>query len=87
MITYHKRIWLFGLLVNCPMGNEHKQCPFKKLRREPATKKINIAYDIPDEELSKMIKYHKKCLLKREANTIKYQFAKASLKNQKADYS
>ena len=61
------RQWMFGLLIDCPMGKTVEDCPFNEYRDKPSTKKINIAYKIPQEKLKGLISHHKKCLAERES--------------------
>ncbi|NQU88207.1 MAG: hypothetical protein HQ541_20865 [Mariniphaga sp.] len=80
MGNYHLRQWLFGLLIDCPMGNALKDCPMNKYRGMPATKKISFTFEIPKEELNGLLLHHRKCLAKRESVIIKKQLSKAGIK-------
>ena len=80
MGNYDLRQWLFGLLIECPMGKPVENCPFNEYRKEPTTKKISITYEMPREKVMNLIIHHKKCLAKRESMIAKKELTKKNSK-------
>ena len=64
------RVWLFGLIIGCPMGKSLENCPADKLRNLPVTDIIKIVENMPEDELNDLISYHKSCLKEREKNKL-----------------
>jgi hypothetical protein len=62
------------------MREELTDCPMNKYRNEHATKKINIAYEIEEEELKDLLLHHKRCLAEREFEIIKKHLTKGGTK-------
>ncbi|MBN2774806.1 MAG: hypothetical protein JXR31_11185 [Prolixibacteraceae bacterium] len=78
MGNYNLRQWLFGLLIDCPMGKRLPDCPMNKYKGIPTTKKINLTFEIPKTELNSILLHHRKCLAERESVIIKKQLLKAA---------
>jgi len=55
------------------MGKASDDCPFSKYRGEPATRKLDIAYEIPEKELKRLLAHHRECLKKRESSILEMQ--------------
>lgn len=79
MADYHLRQWLFGLLIECPMGKALEDCPVEKFRAETPYEKMRIAYELPEEEVKSILIHHRKCLKKRESVILNKQLSKAMI--------
>jgi len=80
MGNYNLRQWLYGLLIDCPMGKPLDNCPINKYRQMPATRKISFTFEMPKDELKKLLLHHRNCLAARESMIRKKHLAKAELK-------
>ncbi len=56
----------YGLIFDCPMGNELRDCAFKDIRKMNLHDRINFLNSMSDEQKSEIIKRHKHCLSCRE---------------------
>lgn len=63
--THNKR-WIFGLLVNCPLGKSQSSCPLNELRLKTVDKLLEFVDDLSIKDTESIIKYHKNCLIIRE---------------------
>jgi hypothetical protein len=79
MADFHLRQWLFGLLIECPMGKAVNDCPIEKYRGESVYEKMRIAYELPEEEVKSILIHHRKCLKNRESSMIKNQLSKVAM--------
>jgi len=79
MADYHLRQWLFGLLIECPMGKALDDCPMEKYRAQSPYDKMRIANELPEEEVRSLVAHHRKCLKKRESHLINNQLSKAAM--------
>lgn len=57
-----KKIFVFGLMMDCPQGQPLATCPFKKYRKLSIIERIDCLENISDKEIDKMIKHHYECL-------------------------
>jgi hypothetical protein len=64
------RLWLFGLIIDCPMGKSLDNCPANELRKLSVTEIIEVVDTISEEKLQVYIAHHKKCIGVRENNEI-----------------
>lgn len=61
----HKRIWVQGLLMECPMGRSLEDCPAKDLRSLSIDERLKLVFDMEDDQIEWIIAYHRECLRKR----------------------
>jgi hypothetical protein len=61
-----KRIWVQGLMIDCPTGTPLDSCPAKKLRLLPIKKRFNLVREMHEEQIDQIINHHKACLAARE---------------------
>ena len=63
-----KRIWIKGLLVDCPLGQPLKGCPANALRNLPIDQFAEIVNKMTKKQINCIIEYHENCCRKRESN-------------------
>ncbi|MDP6543028.1 MAG: hypothetical protein QGH60_03500 [Phycisphaerae bacterium] len=63
----HKRTWVKGLLIECPMGTAADNCPARDLRTMPIPKRLIAVDSMTDEQVEEVVVFHKQCLKRREA--------------------
>jgi len=56
----------YGLIFNCPVGNEVESCIFKKIRLLSLKERINYYNALTEEEKMSLIEKHHNCLSCRE---------------------
>ncbi len=61
-----KRIWVQGLLIECPMGVALDKCPARSLREIPLKQRLRVAAGMDEAQLDEIIGYHRACLAERE---------------------
>jgi hypothetical protein len=61
----HKKIWLLGLIFNCPNGSEKDDCKIDDMRRLTPQGRENKVFDMSESELDEFIEEHKCCMEKR----------------------
>ncbi len=61
-----KRIWVQGLLIDCPMGKPLEECPAKSARALPIDERLKLALSMDESQLDHIITQHRKCLHERE---------------------
>ena len=62
----HKRTWVKGLLIDCPMGTALDDCPARDLRTLPIARRLITVDTMTPEQVEEVIVHHKQCLRKRE---------------------
>ncbi len=62
----HKRIWVQGLLMECPMGRSLEDCPAKALRSLSIDERLKLVFDMEEDQIEWIIAHHRECLRKRE---------------------
>ncbi|MBL7220055.1 MAG: hypothetical protein ISS69_08070 [Phycisphaerae bacterium] len=62
----HKRTWVKGLMIDCPMGEALDDCPARELRTMPIEKRLIVVDEMTPGQVEEVIVYHKQCLKKRE---------------------
>jgi len=62
----HKRTWVKGLLLECPMGAATDDCPARDFRSMPIEKRLIVVDTMTPQQVEEVIVYHKQCLKKRE---------------------
>ena len=60
----------YGLIFNCPLGNEAEDCQFKLIRQIPLKDKLNYYNAMTEDEKKTLIRKHKCCLSVREKKTL-----------------
>jgi hypothetical protein len=61
-----KKLWVQGLLIDCPAGKALDTCPARSLRLIPLKKRLDMVKDMDEEQLDQVITHHKACLAERE---------------------
>ena len=61
----NKRIWVKGILVECPFGNSLSNCPANALRNLPLEELIRAVNNMSEDQLEMVIKYHNDCMEER----------------------
>jgi hypothetical protein len=61
-----QKIWVKGLMIDCPMGKALDTCPAKEVRAIPLRDRLKLVDEMVDEQLSQIIAHHKRCLYERE---------------------
>jgi len=61
----NNRIWVKGILVECPLGKSLTNCPANILRNLPLEELIKTVNNMSEEHLEMMIEYHKDCMAER----------------------
>jgi len=62
----HKKIWVQGLLIDCPMGKPLENCPAKDARALPIEERLKLANAMDEGQLDQIIIHHRMCLYERE---------------------
>ncbi len=62
----HKRTWVKGLMIDCPMGEATDDCPARDLRTMPIEKRLIVVDSMTPQQIEEVIVFHKQCLKKRE---------------------
>ena len=61
-----KKIWVQGLLIECPMGKPLDNCPAKDIRALPIKERLELANAMNEPQINQIISHHRKCLYERE---------------------
>jgi len=61
----HKKIWVLGLLFNCPIGTEKENCTINGMRELKYEEREKKVFDMPETDLDDIITSHKSCMKKR----------------------
>ncbi len=61
-----KKIWVKGLLIDCPIGISLENCPAKDVRSLHIDERLELADSMDESQLDQIISYHRKCLSQRE---------------------
>jgi len=56
----------YGLVFNCPVGNELKSCDFKPIRQLNTKERLTYYNALTEHEKSTLIEKHQRCLNVRE---------------------
>jgi len=67
-----KKLWVIGLLFDCPMGKPLENCPANEFRALPVKERLELVRSMDDSQLEQIIDHHRKCLNERE-NPQHYQ--------------
>lgn len=57
-----KTVYVFGLLMSCPLGRPRPDCPLEKYRKGSAKDRYKVFESFSDQDLDKIISHHKDCL-------------------------
>jgi hypothetical protein len=60
----------YGLIFNCPVGNEAISCDYKEIRQLKTKERLAYYNALPEYEKDKLIENHQKCLSVREKKTL-----------------
>lgn len=60
-----KRVWVKGLLVECPLGCPLETCPANGVRSLPLPQLLEVAHSMSEELLDSIIKCHLDCQHRR----------------------
>ena len=60
-----KRIWVKGILVECPFGKSLSDCPANALRNLPLEELRKAVNNMTEGQLEMVIKYHNGCMEER----------------------
>jgi len=60
----------YGLIFNCPVGNDLDGCIYKNIRQYSMKERILYYNSLTDTEKKILIEKHKKCLSVREKKTL-----------------
>ncbi len=61
-----KRIWVKGLIIDCPVGISLENCPAKDSRLLSIDEQFELVDLLDESQLDKVISYHRKCMNERE---------------------
>lgn len=59
------KIWLFGLLIACPVGAPLPDCPLEKYRTNSYKDRLTTLQNFTENEVDEIIKHHYQCVLRR----------------------
>ena len=65
MELQYKIIWVQGLMIECSQGKALDNCPAKELRKKPLKERLKFIEEMKEEEIDRVIEYHKECISKR----------------------
>lgn len=57
---------ILGLLISCPLGEPHSDCPLNYIRHKGYSDKLDFIDKLSDEKQDAILMYHKMCLSVRE---------------------
>ena len=60
----------YGLIFNCPVGNELVDCDFKPIRQLQTKERITYYNALTEKEKDSLIGKHQQCLSVREKKTL-----------------
>jgi hypothetical protein len=60
----------YGLIFNCPVGNEAINCDYKQIRQLKTKERLAYYNALSEYEKDKLIEKHQQCLLAREKKTL-----------------
>ncbi|MBW2203234.1 MAG: hypothetical protein JRF52_03825 [Deltaproteobacteria bacterium] len=64
----NKKIWVQGLIIECPMGKALNTCPAIDVRKLPLQERLELVRQMEESQLDEIITHHRKCLKDREAH-------------------
>jgi hypothetical protein len=56
----------YGLIFNCPVGEEVDGCKYRKIRKLPVKERLAYFNALTEREIASWVNHHKKCLSVRE---------------------
>ncbi len=62
----HKKAWITGLLIDCPLGKALDNCPAKEARTLPISDRINLVRSMDAKQIDQIIAHHQGCPRQRE---------------------
>ena len=67
----NNRVWIKGLIVECPLGIPLRDCPLNGLRSLPLRQINSIVNGLPKDKLNELMAAHRECYNHRQKQ-IKY---------------
>ena len=64
----NKRVYIVGLLVDCPYEPNPADCALYDIRKSSLNERIEWSKQLTDKEIQHIISIHKKCLARRQDN-------------------
>ncbi|MBN2774551.1 MAG: hypothetical protein JXR31_09910 [Prolixibacteraceae bacterium] len=61
-----QKLWLFGLMLECPFGVRSANCPAGDFQNNSVTEKLDIIDSLNIEKIHILIEQHEACLERRE---------------------
>ena len=68
MDLLNTRVYVTGLLVDCPYEPNPADCALYDMRQKPLQERVDWCNQLSDEEIQNIISIHKKCLARRETS-------------------
>lgn len=60
------RLYIVGLIVDCPYEPNPEDCALHDIRQKPLRERIEWSKQLTNEEIQDIISVHKKCLAEKE---------------------
>jgi hypothetical protein len=61
VMNENKKVWLVGLSVACPHGQETEECPLRDLRSKPRKERIEAIGDMTADQMKQCLCLHDQC--------------------------
>lgn len=61
----NNKIWLKGLVMECPHGAPARNCPMAELRAKRSTDANGCVDSMDDQEVSDTLQFHRSCYIHR----------------------
>ncbi len=68
MDTSAARVYVVGLVVDCPYEANPADCALHEIRKRPLKERIEWSRQLTEEQIQNIIDIHKKCLARKEKN-------------------
>ena len=65
LLLQHKRIWVQGLLIQCPAGKALDSCPAKDIRKLDIVKRLELVETFSESDLDDILMKHQYCISHR----------------------
>lgn len=60
----------YGLIFNCPMGEEVDECKYRKIRKLPIKERLSYFNAMTEYEFNLLVNFHQNCLSVRETKSL-----------------
>jgi hypothetical protein len=57
----NRKVWLVGLSVACPHGQETKECPLRDLRSRSRKERVEAIGDMTENQMKECLCFHDQC--------------------------